>query len=48
MRISLKKNTNMLWIGILSFMICGLIGFGGCSEDFLKPNPLSFYEPTTT
>lgn len=24
------------------------ITLGGCSEDFLKPDPLSFYEPTAT
>jgi hypothetical protein len=26
----------------------GIIFLGGCSEDFLKPDPLSFYEPTAT
>jgi hypothetical protein len=26
----------------------GVILLSGCSEDFLKPDPLSFYEPTTT
>jgi hypothetical protein len=26
----------------------GVILFSGCSEEFLKPDPLSFYEPTTT
>jgi tetratricopeptide (TPR) repeat protein len=28
--------------------ICGLVFFGSCSEEFLEPDPLSFYEPTTT
>ncbi|MDR3250731.1 MAG: RagB/SusD family nutrient uptake outer membrane protein [Tannerella sp.] len=26
----------------------GTMLFSGCSEDFLKPDPLSFYEPTAT
>lgn len=32
----------------LAAMLSGTIFLGGCSEDFLKPDPLSFYEPTTT
>ncbi len=34
-------------IGIALF-IGGTILFSGCSEEFLKPDPLSFYEPTAT
>jgi hypothetical protein len=29
-------------------MVCGSAFFYGCSEDFLKPDPLSFYEPSST
>ncbi|MDR1864406.1 MAG: RagB/SusD family nutrient uptake outer membrane protein [Bacteroidales bacterium] len=29
-------------------MFTGAILLGGCSEDFLKPDPLSFYEPSAT
>jgi hypothetical protein len=29
-------------------MLCCSVFFCGCSEDFLKPDPLSFYEPTST
>lgn len=34
----------------LGLMVClGSVMFlGGCSKDFLKPDPLSFYEPTAT
>ncbi|MCW0484555.1 RagB/SusD family nutrient uptake outer membrane protein [Gaoshiqia sediminis] len=32
----------------LVLFIGGTILLGGCSEDFLKPDPLSFYEPTAT
>lgn len=32
----------------LALLMGGTILFSGCSEDFLKPDPLSFYEPTTT
>lgn len=33
---------------ILVASICSLLILGSCSEDFLKPDPLSFYEPTST
>jgi starch-binding outer membrane protein, SusD/RagB family len=34
---------------IISIFTLGLILLGpGCSEDFLKPEPLSFYEPSKT
>lgn len=29
-------------------LLCATAMFSGCSEEFLKPDPLSFYEPTTT
>ncbi|MDR1919135.1 MAG: RagB/SusD family nutrient uptake outer membrane protein [Tannerellaceae bacterium] len=32
----------------LTLFMSGIIFLGGCSEDFLKPDPLSFYEPTAT
>ncbi|MDR1981205.1 MAG: RagB/SusD family nutrient uptake outer membrane protein [Tannerellaceae bacterium] len=32
----------------LTLFMSGIIVLGGCSEDFLKPDPLSFYEPTAT
>ncbi len=32
----------------LSLLMGGTILLSGCSEDFLKPDPLSFYEPSTT
>lgn len=32
----------------LTLFMGGVILFSGCSEEFLKPDPLSFYEPTTT
>ena len=33
---------------ILITTLCGGLLLGGCSESFLEPDPLSFYEPTTT
>ena len=32
----------------LAVCMGSVILFGGCVEDFLKPEPLSFYEPTAT
>lgn len=32
----------------LIIMLCGSAFFYGCSQEFLEPDPLSFYEPTTT
>ncbi|MCD7937459.1 MAG: RagB/SusD family nutrient uptake outer membrane protein [Tannerellaceae bacterium] len=29
-------------------LISGILMFSSCSDDFLKPDPLSFYEPTAT
>jgi len=31
-----------------AIIFCGIILFSRCSEDFLKPTPLSFYEPAAT
>lgn len=31
-----------------ALLIGGAVLFSGCSDEFLKPDPLSFYEPTTT
>ncbi|MDL2213811.1 RagB/SusD family nutrient uptake outer membrane protein [Bacteroides sp. OttesenSCG-928-N06] len=31
-----------------ALLITGVIALSGCSEDFLKPDPLSFYEPEKT
>src|SRR5688572_4999536 len=31
-----------------TLFITGLLISSGCSKSFLKPDPLSFYEPTTT
>lgn len=44
----MKQLINKLNYICLVIFIGGLLTFSGCSEDFLKPNPLSFYEPTTT
>lgn len=32
----------------LALLMGSIIVFSGCSEDFLKPDPLSFYEPAAT
>lgn len=32
----------------LVVFLYGTVFFGGCSEDFLKPDPLSFFEPAAT
>ncbi|NDV58649.1 RagB/SusD family nutrient uptake outer membrane protein [Bacteroides sp. 519] len=40
----MKRKNIILTIGV---SITGLL-LSGCSEDFLKPDPLSFYEPSTT
>jgi hypothetical protein len=47
----MKKRDNtagILSAKMLTALMCGLLLFGSCSDDFLKPDPLSFYEPTTT
>lgn len=41
-----RRNTPLSMAMII--MLCGSVFFYGCSEDFLKPDPLSFYEPATT
>jgi len=43
-----KNRKNTLSVMMLITILCGSVFFGGCSESFLKPDPLSFYEPTTT
>ncbi|KOH46365.1 RagB/SusD family nutrient uptake outer membrane protein [Sunxiuqinia dokdonensis] len=44
----MKKTTQILNHLYLIIFIGGLVLSGGCTEDFLKPDPLSFYEPTAT
>jgi tetratricopeptide (TPR) repeat protein len=41
-----KKHTLSAWA--LASAISGSLFFGSCSEEFLKPDPQSFYEPTAT
>jgi hypothetical protein len=41
-----RRNTPSLMA--LMIMLCGSVFFYSCSEEFLKPDPLSFYEPSTT
>lgn len=38
----MKKYQHNYYIG---FLACGLLVFAACSKDWLKPKPLSFYEP---
>jgi starch-binding outer membrane protein, SusD/RagB family len=57
---NLLKKTNMNKINIKQFtgkaslalalgtFLCGSVFLGGCSEEFLKPDPLSIYEPEIT
>lgn len=41
--------TNNLYISVLSVIgIVSVVFFSGCNKDFLKPDPLSFYEPEAT
>lgn len=42
-----RKSTLSVW-ALAASVVCGTVGLSGCSEDFLKPDPLSFYEPTAT
>jgi tetratricopeptide (TPR) repeat protein len=44
----MKQINQKLNRACLTLFIGGIILLGGCSEEFLKPDPLSFYEPTTT
>jgi hypothetical protein len=43
-----KNKRNIVPVMALTAAICSALLFGGCSEEFLEPDPLSFYEPTTT
>lgn len=44
----MKQITQKLNYIYLIIFIGGIILSSGCSEDFLEPDPLSFYEPTAT
>ncbi|MDR2466398.1 MAG: RagB/SusD family nutrient uptake outer membrane protein, partial [Prevotellaceae bacterium] len=43
-----QNRKSALLATMLISLLCGSIFFVSCSRDFLKPDPLSFYEPTTT
>lgn len=40
-----NQKNSIIYLGIL---LVSIMSLGGCSENFLKPDPLSFYEPGTT
>lgn len=42
------RNKTKLSIITFSALVTGTIMFSGCKKDFLKPDPLSLFEPTTT
>lgn len=44
----MEKRTFFRYVGMVAFLILGLIVVSGCTSDFLKPDPLSFYEPSNT
>ena len=44
----MSHKTNILAFTSLLAIICGSMTISGCSEDFLKPDPLSFFEPVAT
>ena len=44
----MKKISQKLNYIFLAILIGGIVLPSGCSEDFLNPEPLSFYEPTAT
>jgi tetratricopeptide (TPR) repeat protein len=44
----MKQINQKLNRACLTLFIGGIILLSGCSEEFLKPDPLSFYEPTAT
>lgn len=44
----MKQITHKINRICLAALLGGTILLGGCSEDFLKPDPLSFYEPNAT
>lgn len=39
---------NIKYIALIGMFTAATLSFSSCSEDFLKPDPLSFYEPGTT
>jgi hypothetical protein len=41
-------NIRKLSAPALITVLCGSVIFGGCKKEYLKPDPLSFFEPTTT
>lgn len=43
----IKQKINHVYTS-LALCIAGILFLGSCSKDFLKPDPLSFYEPTAT
>jgi tetratricopeptide (TPR) repeat protein len=44
----MKQINKILNRAYLTLFTGSIILLGGCSEEFLKPDPLSFYEPTAT
>ena len=42
------KNIKNILLRLVLTALIFIVLFTSCSEDFLKPKPLSFYEPTTT
>ncbi|MCH5716457.1 RagB/SusD family nutrient uptake outer membrane protein [Niabella hibiscisoli] len=48
MNLPIYKNRKALYTLTLAATVSGALFLGGCSKEFLKPDPLSFYEPTTT
>ena len=42
-----KQKKSVLALALV-IALCGTTLFSSCSEDFLKPTPLSFYEPGVT
>lgn len=48
MNLFIYKNKKALSALTLITAVCGSALISGCSKDFLKPDPLSIYEPTTT
>jgi hypothetical protein len=46
-RIYQNRKIKLSLTGLIT-ILCSAVFFGSCSEDFLEPDPQSFYEPTTT
>ena len=44
----MKTNVQKLYISGIAILLGGASLFSGCKKDFLKPDPLSIYEPNTT